>query len=149
MAVAVGALLRDAAAGADREALAATPTVQLDGAARVRLVDGPPAEGIAHGVGFCLPSSSGGSEHSGALLRERGRRAYAVGMLETPEIGRRVRRATTLEEVGRLLLEPGTVVEMDPAEAEACGAILDDCISAAEAFEAAGDPFEFGDEAPA
>ena len=57
-----------------------------------------------------------------------------------------VRRAATPEEVGRLLLEPGTVVETDTGTAEACGAILDDCVSAEEAFEAAGDPFEFGDE---
>ena len=60
-----------------------------------------------------------------------------------------VRRAATPEEVGRLLLEPGTVVETDPGTAEECGAVLEDCISAEEAFEAAGDPFEFGDEGPA
>ena len=58
--------------------------------------------------------------------------------------GAAVRRATTLEEVGRLLLEPGTVIEMDRATAEACGACQDDCIDPAEALEAAGDPFDFG-----
>ena len=60
--------------------------------------------------------------------------------------GTTVRRAETPEEVGRLLLEPGVIVEMDPDTAAACGACEDDCIDAEEAFEAAGDPFEFGDE---
>ena len=55
-----------------------------------------------------------------------------------------VRRAETPEEVGRLLLEPGTVIEMDRATAEACGACQDDCIDAEEALEAAGDPCDFG-----
>ena len=87
-----------------------------------------------------------GGEHSGALLRERGRRAYAVGMLETHEIGRRVRRAETAADVGRLLLEPGVIVETDPATAEACGACADDCTDFEDALEASGDPFEFGDE---
>ncbi len=54
------------------------------------------------------------------------------------------RRAESPEEVGRLLLEPGTVIEMDRATAEACGACQDDCIDPAEALEAAGDPFDFG-----
>lgn len=60
--------------------------------------------------------------------------------------GAAVRRAETPEEVGRLLLEPGAIVEMDPGTAEACGACADDCTDWEEAFEAAGDPFEFGDE---
>ena len=60
--------------------------------------------------------------------------------------GAAVRRAATPEEVGRLLLEPGTIVEMDPDTAEACGACADDCTDPEEALAAAGDPFEFGDE---
>lgn len=56
-----------------------------------------------------------------------------------------VRRAKTASEVG-LLLEPGVIVEMDPDTAAACGACEDDCIDWEEAFEAAEDPFEFGDE---
>ena len=60
--------------------------------------------------------------------------------------GAAVRRAETPEEVGRLLLEPGAVIEMDARTAEACGACADDCTDPEDAFEAAGDPFEFGDE---
>ena len=60
--------------------------------------------------------------------------------------GGAVRRAETPEEVGRLLLEPGVVIETDRATAEACGACADDCIDPVDALEAAGDPFEFGDE---
>ncbi|MYB54050.1 MAG: hypothetical protein F4X77_17900 [Acidobacteriia bacterium] len=56
-----------------------------------------------------------------------------------------VRLAKTATEVG-LLLEPGVIVEMDPDTAAACGACEDDCIDWEEAFEAAEDPFEFGDE---
>ncbi len=70
-------------------------------------------------------------------------------MIETPEGERRVRRAETAAEVGRLLLEPGTIVEMDRATAEACGACPDDCTDFEDALEAVGDPFEFGDEGPA
>lgn len=55
-----------------------------------------------------------------------------------------VLRAETPEEVGRLLLEAGAVIETDPETAAACGACADDCISAEEAFEAAADPFDFG-----
>ena len=55
------------------------------------------------------------------------------------------RRAATAEEVGRLL-EPGVVVEMDPETADACGACVDDCIGDEDAFAAAVDPAEFGDE---
>lgn len=67
------------------------------------------------------------------------RRSEANGGREVP-----VLRAATPEEVGRLLLEPGTVIETDRATAEACGACQDDCIDAEEALEAAGDPFDFG-----
>lgn len=56
-----------------------------------------------------------------------------------------VRSATTAAEVGQLL-EPGVIVEMDPDTATACGACADDCIDWEEAFEAAEDPFDFGDE---
>ena len=56
-----------------------------------------------------------------------------------------LRRAASAEEVG-VLLEPGVVVEMDPETAAACGACADDNIDPEDAFEAAGDPAEFGDE---
>jgi len=58
-----------------------------------------------------------------------------------------LRRAKTPEEAGQLLMA-GAVVEVDPETAEACGAFEDDCIDAAEAFEAMGDPAEFGDGDP-
>ncbi|MCY4594636.1 MAG: hypothetical protein OXC19_07520 [Bryobacterales bacterium] len=56
-----------------------------------------------------------------------------------------LRRARTADEVGQAL-EPGVVVETDLATAEACGAWLDD-VDAAEAFEAATDPADFGEGA--
>ena len=56
-----------------------------------------------------------------------------------------LRRAETPEEVGRLLMA-GAVVEMDPETAAAVGACADDCIDPEDAFAAAGDPAEFGDE---
>ncbi len=56
-----------------------------------------------------------------------------------------LRRATTPEEVGRAL-EAGVIVETDPATARACGAWIEDCDEAEEAFEAAEDPADFGDE---
>lgn len=55
-------------------------------------------------------------------------------------------RATSPDQVGRRI-RPGLVVEMDAAMAEACGAWVDDCLEAEEAFEAAEDPAEFGDSA--
>lgn len=57
-----------------------------------------------------------------------------------------LRRAATPEEVG-LALEPGVVVETDLETAVACGAWFDDIEAAEEAFEAAEDPYDFGDEA--
>ena len=56
-----------------------------------------------------------------------------------------LRRERTAETVGQAL-EPGVIVEMDLAVAEACGAWLDD-VDAAEAFEAATDPADFGEGA--
>ena len=56
-----------------------------------------------------------------------------------------LRRARTAENVGQAL-EPGVIVETDLATAEACGAWLDD-VDAAEAFEAATDPADFGEGA--
>ena len=56
---------------------------------------------------------------------------------------RRVRRAASVEEAGRLLMQPGTVVEVDRATAEACGADVDDCISWEDALAAAEDPAAF------
>ena len=56
-----------------------------------------------------------------------------------------LRRARTAENVGQAL-EPGVIVETDLATAEACGAWLDD-VDAAEAFEAAMDPADFGEGA--
>lgn len=56
-----------------------------------------------------------------------------------------LRRARTAEEVGQAL-SPGVIVETDLATAEACGAWLDD-VDAAEAFEAATDPADFGEGA--
>ena len=53
-------------------------------------------------------------------------------------------RVARKEEVGRAL-RPGVIVEVDPAVAAACGAWAEDCIDAAEAFEAAEDPAAFGD----
>lgn len=56
---------------------------------------------------------------------------------------RRVRRAASVEEAGRLLMQPGTIVEVDRATAEACGADVDDCISWEAALAAAEDPAAF------
>ncbi|MXY17238.1 MAG: hypothetical protein F4057_09680 [Acidobacteria bacterium] len=61
--------------------------------------------------------------------------------------GATLRRARTPEEVGRLLMA-GAVVEMDPETAAAVGACADDCIDFEDAFAAAADPAEFGDEGP-
>lgn len=61
--------------------------------------------------------------------------------------GAPLRRARTPEEVGRLLMA-GAVVEMDPETAAAVGACADDCIDFEDAFAAAADPAEFGDEGP-
>ena len=50
------------------------------------------------------------------------------------------------DQVGRLI-RPGVVVETDLATAEACGAWVDDCLEAEEAFDAAEDPPGLGEGA--
>ncbi len=57
-----------------------------------------------------------------------------------------LRRARTADEVGQAL-KPGVIVETDLATAEICGAWLDEDVDAAEAFEAATDPADFGEGA--
>ena len=57
-----------------------------------------------------------------------------------------LRRAIDPDRIGRAI-RPGVIVETDPATAEACGAWLEDCLDAAEAFEAAEDPASFGESA--
>lgn len=54
-----------------------------------------------------------------------------------------LRRATTPGEVGRAL-EAGVIVETDVATALACGACIEDCDEADQAFEATEDPADFG-----
>ena len=57
-----------------------------------------------------------------------------------------LRRANDPDRIGRAI-RPGVIVETDPATAEACGAWLEDCLDAAEAFEAAEDPADFDESA--
>ena len=54
-----------------------------------------------------------------------------------------IRRAQSPDELGRAL-RPGVIVETDMGTAEACGAWAEDCLDAAEAFEASEDPATFG-----
>ena len=56
-----------------------------------------------------------------------------------------IRRANAPSELGELL-EPGVIVEMDRATAEACGALRDSSTDFEDAFEAAEDPAAFGGE---
>ncbi len=67
--------------------------------------------------------------------------ARAPGGLFAP-----LRRAPDPDQAGRAI-RPGVIVEMDLATAEACGAWMDDCLDAGEAFEAAEDPADFGESA--
>lgn len=46
------------------------------------------------------------------------------------------------DEVG-VAVEPGVIVEVDRRTAEDCGAWIEDCVAADEAFEAAEDPADF------
>lgn len=56
-----------------------------------------------------------------------------------------LRRVDSAEHVGRAI-RPGVIVEVDLETADACGAWPEDCLDAAEAFEAAEDPADFGEE---
>ena len=53
-------------------------------------------------------------------------------------------RVKSADQVGRAI-RPGVIVEVDRETADACGAWSDDCLTAAEAFEAAEDPADFGE----
>lgn len=53
-------------------------------------------------------------------------------------------RVKSADRVGSAI-RPGVIVEVDRETADACGAWSDDCLTAAEAFEAAEDPADFGE----
>ena len=55
-------------------------------------------------------------------------------------------RADDPDRIGRSI-RPGVIVETDLTTAEVCGAWVDDCLEAEEAFEAAEDPAGFGEGA--
>lgn len=73
-------------------------------------------------------------KRSTALTRGPGGRLVALTRAADPgHVGRSIR--------------PGVIVETDSITAEVCGAWVDDCLEAEEAFEAAEDPAGFGEGA--
>lgn len=80
---------------------------------------------------------AGGGKREGSVKRSTGVTRGPGGLLVP------LSRAADPDQVGRSI-RPGVIVETDFASAEACGAWVDDCLEAEEAFEAAEDPAGFG-----